>query len=231
VNIFMIGAAGGLGRYLLPMLSADGDTVTGMHRRPEQAAAVAAVGATPVTGDLIGDSVSDLSAKMVGHDAVVFAAGAHGAGADQTTLIDGKGLEKAADAAAVAGARRFVLVSAFPDSERTSGLGEGFEHYLRVKKAADGYLTTTDLDWIIVRPGHLLDVAETGTITAGLALTEADINRGDLARFIALALHHDDLNRTIVELTNGTTPIPEAVATIANAVGTRRTTPAPGEEL
>jgi hypothetical protein len=47
---------------------------------------------------------------------VVFSAG--GAGRDQTTLIDGKGLEKVATAALKAGASRFVLVPAFADSER-----------------------------------------------------------------------------------------------------------------
>ena len=47
-----------------------------------------------------------------------------------------------------------MLVSAFPESERSQGLGEGFEHYMRVKKTADVYLTRTDLDWLIVRPGH-----------------------------------------------------------------------------
>lgn len=51
----------------------------------------------------------------------------HGAGPDLTTLIDGKGVEKAATAAARAGVSRFVLVSAFADSERDKGLGEEFE--------------------------------------------------------------------------------------------------------
>lgn len=33
---------------------------------------------------------------MRGHAAVVFSSGAHGAGTDQTTLVESKGLEKAA---------------------------------------------------------------------------------------------------------------------------------------
>ncbi|MGW3626406.1 DDE-type integrase/transposase/recombinase [Streptomyces sp. NPDC000880] len=36
-----------------------------------------------------------LAAKISGHDAVVFSAGAHGTGMDRTTPIDGRGLEKA----------------------------------------------------------------------------------------------------------------------------------------
>jgi len=57
---------------------------------------------------------------MRGHSAVVFSAGAHGTGMDQTTLIDGTGLEKAAAAATRAGVSRFVLVSAFPRPVGTS---------------------------------------------------------------------------------------------------------------
>ncbi len=99
-------------------------------------------------GDLIKDSVEVLAEKFKGHDAVVFSAGAHGTGMDQTTLIDGKGgLEKAADAAALAGVSRFVLVSAFPESGRGGeSVNERFEHYMRTKKTADVYLTRTGLD-------------------------------------------------------------------------------------
>ncbi|MEH0529825.1 NAD(P)H-binding protein [Streptomyces stelliscabiei] len=116
-----------------------------------------AAGGTPVVGDLIADSVDDLAGRMRGHDAVVFSAGAHGTGQDKTTLIDGRGLQKAADAAALAGVARFVLVSVFPDALRDGTRSEGFEHYIKVKKTADVYLTRSDLDWLIVRPGTLLD--------------------------------------------------------------------------
>ena len=99
-------------------------------------------------------STDELASLLAGHDAVVFSAGAHGTGRDQTTAIDGKGLEKAVDAARQAGVARFVLVSVFPDAGRDLETNEGFEHYMRVKKAADVYLTATDLDWVVVRPGH-----------------------------------------------------------------------------
>ena len=75
----------------------------------------------PRRGDLIGDSVGELAAKLSGHDAVVFSAGAHGTGQELTTQIDGRGLEKA-------GVTRFVLVSAFPEAGRGDALGDGFEH-------------------------------------------------------------------------------------------------------
>ncbi|MGI5194128.1 NAD(P)H-binding protein [Streptomyces sp. CA-288835] len=217
MKVFQVGAAGGVGRRLTQLLTTRGDAVTGMHRGPAQGETVREAGGIPVIGDLIADSVDDLARKMRGHDAVVFSACAHGTGMDKTTLIDGKGLQKAADAAALAGVPRFVLVSVFPDALRGGEAGEGFEHYAKVKKSADVYLTRTDLDWLIVRPGTLLDTPGTGRVTAGPAVPYGDVHRDDVAAFIDAALHEPRLSRVIVELTSGDTPIADAVARLAAA--------------
>lgn len=220
MKVFQIGAAGAVGRRLTQLLTARGDFVTGMHRGPAQGETVRAAGGTPVVGDLIADSVEDLVGKMRGHDAVVFSAGAHGTGQDKTTLIDGRGLQKAADAAAlagVAGVARFVLVSVFPDALRDGTRSEGFEHYIKVKKTADVYLTRTDLDWLIVRPGTLLDTPGTGRVTAGPAVEYGDVHRDDVAAFLDAALHAPALSRVIVELTSGDTPVADAVTRLAAA--------------
>ncbi|MFG2733165.1 NAD(P)H-binding protein [Streptomyces canus] len=217
MKVFQIGAAGGVGRRLTQLLTARGDFVTGMHRGPAQGETVRAVGGTPVVGDLIADSVEDLAGKMRGHDAVVFSAGAHGTGQDKTTLIDGRGLQKAADAAALAGAARFVLVSVFPDALRDGTRSEGFEHYIKVKKTADVYLTRTDLDWLILRPGTLLDTPGTGRVTAGPAVEYGDVHRDDVAAFLDAALHAPALSRVIVELTSGDTPVADAVTRLTAA--------------
>ncbi|WP_411699654.1 NAD(P)-binding oxidoreductase [Conyzicola sp.] len=222
MKVFIIGAAGGIGIRLAKALVSTGDTVTGMVRNPDHHEPVPAAGATPIRGDLVSDSVGELSTKMSGHDAVVFTAGAHGAGMEQTTLIDGKGVEKAAAAATQAGARRFVLVSAYPEAAADpNGISEGYAHYLRTKKAAEVFLTGTTLDWVIVRPGHLLDGPGDGLVTAGLALVEKDVRRDNVAAFIAAALHNPELNRTIIELTDGSTPVSDAVAQVARSVGPR----------
>lgn len=211
MKVFLIGAAGGIGRRLSVRLADRGDEVTGLHRAPAQADTVRATGATPLTGDLVNDTTEELTAKISGHDAVVFAAGAHGTGRDLTTAIDGRGLEKAADAAVRAGVSRFVLVSVFPDALRGQGVNEEFEHYAKVKKTADVYLTHTELDWIIVRPGTLRDEPGTGRIAAGPAIEYGDVPRDDVAAFIDVALREPALGRVIVELTTGDTPIDDAV--------------------
>ncbi|MEU3742508.1 NAD(P)H-binding protein [Streptomyces sp. NPDC032198] len=215
MKVFQIGAAGGVGRRLTQLLTARGDAATGMHRGGDQGRTVREAGGTPVIGDLIADTVDDLAQKMQGHDAVVFSAGAHGTGMDKTTLIDGKGLQKAADAAALAGVTRFVLISVFPDALRGGEAGEGFEHYIKVKKSADVYLTRTGLDWLIVRPGTLLDTPGSGRVTAGPAVEYGDVHRDDVAAFIDAALHQPALSRVIVELTSGDTPVADAVARLA----------------
>ncbi|MFE6158212.1 NAD(P)H-binding protein [Streptomyces sp. NPDC056486] len=215
MKVFQIGAAGGVGRRLTQLLTARGDSVTGMHREATQGETVREAGGTPVIGDLITDSVDDLAQKLRGHEAVVFSAGAHGTGQDKTTLIDGKGLEKAADAAAAAEVSRFVLVSMFPDALRGGEAGEGFEHYAKVKKTADVYLTRTDLDWLIVRPGTLLDTSGSGRVTAGPAIEYGDVHRDDVAAFIDAALQEPRLRRVIVELTSGEIPVADAVTQLA----------------
>lgn len=211
MNVFIIGAAGGIGNRLAGLLVQRGERVSGMHRAAAQGEKVSAAGATPVTGDLIADSVEELAQKLRGHDAVVFSAGAHGTGREQTSLIDGAGLEKAARAAERAGVARFVLVSVFPEAARGGQLGEGFEHYMRVKKTADVYLVRTGLDWLIVRPGTLRDEAGSGRVTAGPAIEYGDVTRDDVAAFIDAALAEPRLSRVIVELTGGDTPVGEAV--------------------
>lgn len=214
MKVFQIGAAGGVGRRLSALLTGRGVEVTGMHRAGPQAATIAGGGAVPVAGDLIADTVDELAAKLAGHDAVVFSAGAHGTGADQTTAIDGEGVVKAAAAAAAAGVSRFVLVSVFPEAGRGGEAVEGFEHYVRVKKEADAHLAATDLDWLIVRPGTLLDSPGTGRVLAGAALTYGDVPRDDVAAFLDAALAEPRLTRSVVELTGGPTPVADAVAAL-----------------
>jgi len=110
-RVFVVGATGGVGRRLTTLLVEQGHAVTGLHRSPDDAGVVRDTGANPVQGDIVADSAEDFAARLAGHDAVVFCAGAGGAG--QVASIDGEGPGKVADAASQAGVHRFVLVSVF----------------------------------------------------------------------------------------------------------------------
>jgi uncharacterized protein YbjT (DUF2867 family) len=215
MKVFVIGAAGGVGSRLCGLLADGGVAVTGMHRNLLQFESVAATGASPLIGDLIGDDVPKLAHWMSGHDVVVFTAGAHGTGIDQTSLIDGRGLEKAVAAAEIAQVPRFILVSALPEASRGGDTGERFEHYLKVKKATEVHLCGTELDWLIVRPGTLTDELGTGLVAAGPAVIDAPVSRDNVAGFLAAAVARPLLSQQIVELTDGETAIAEAVAVLA----------------
>ncbi|MGW5647748.1 hypothetical protein ACWEV3_35050 [Saccharopolyspora sp. NPDC003752] len=70
-----------------------------------------------------------------------------------------------------------------------------------------------------MRPGQLLDDPGTGRVTAGAAIEYGSAHRDDVAGFIAAALGEPGLNRIIVELTDGPTPVTDAVADPARRPG------------
>jgi uncharacterized protein YbjT (DUF2867 family) len=210
-RIFVVGSTGGVGGRLTGLLTKQGHDVSGLHRSPDSADAVRAAGATPVQGDIAADSVDDFTARLAGHDAVVFCAGA--GGGDQVGNIDGEGPGKIATAAAAAGIQRFVLVSVFMDAWRgDESPGVGFEQYMQAKRVADVSIAATDLDWLIVRPGTLSDDDGTGKINAGTAIRYGEISRDDVAAFLAATLLTPSLNRVAVEVTAGDLSVHDAVA-------------------
>ncbi len=210
-KVFIVGAAGKVGRRVGSQLVARGHRVTAMHRNPEQGEALRSLGALPVAGNLLELDTHELSTLMAGSDVVVFSAGAGGAGMELTNAIDGRGLELSVEAANLAGAKRFILVSAFPEALRGGKISDGFENYIAVKKRSDIHLAETDLDWVILRPGTLLDSPGTGKVRAGLAIPYGDVARDDVAATIVKIIEQPKISRVIIELTQGDTPVGEAV--------------------
>lgn len=211
VKVFIAGAAGKVGRRLAKRLADRGHGVSALHRRPEQRAELLSLGAQPVQGSLTELDVQSLARLMAGSDVVVFTAGAGGAGIEQTNAIDGRGLEICVDAARMAGIKRLLLVSAFPEAARASDTSPGFENYMAVKKCADVYLASSDLDWVILRPGTLVDRPGTGAVSAGLAIAYGEIARDDVAAFLARLVDEPAIHHLIIELTGGDMPIEKAV--------------------
>jgi uncharacterized protein YbjT (DUF2867 family) len=216
-NVFVVGAAGKVGRRLCRQLSERGHEVVALHRKPEQSAELKALGAKPTSGSLLELEAPALAQLMSGSDVVVFTAGAGGAGMDLTNAIDGRGLEVSVEAATLAGIRRFILVSVFPDALRDKERSAGFENYISVKKRSDVHLVATNLDWVIVRPGTLLDKPGTGKVRADVAIPYGEVPRDDVAATIVELIQQPDVNRTIIELTQGETAIRDAVHRLARA--------------
>lgn len=212
MKTFIIGITGGVGGQAARELRARGDNVSGLIRRPEQHAELAAFGAEGRLGDLTELTPEALAELMGPVDVVLFSAGSGGGDMQATTSIDGDGVVKAIEAATIAGVARFVLVSVFPEAWRDREEGEGFEHYIRVKKDADVALTRSDLDWVILRPAALLDDPGRGSIILGPAEIHDEVSRADVAATLAEIIHQPGISRQILELTAGEVPIPDAVA-------------------
>lgn len=215
-KVFIVGGSGKVARHLAQQLHAHGHTPLSLYRHAEQASELKELGSTPVSGDLLELDVGKLAQLMAGSDVVVFSAGAGGKGGpEMTNAIDGRGLELAVAAAHKAGVKRFLLVSAFPEASRGKKVSATFENYMAVKKQADVHLAESDLDWVIVRPGLLLDSPGTGNVRAGLAIPYGDVAREDVAAALVAIIETPAVNRVIIELTGGSIPVGDAIGRLA----------------
>ncbi|WP_319552236.1 NAD(P)H-binding protein [uncultured Vibrio sp.] len=215
-NIFVIGATGGVGQYLCPMLTNNGHQVTGLHRSQDQAETLRIQGVLPVKGDLMNMTSEQLTDMTKNSDVIVFTAGAAGSGVDRTSMIDGLGPVKMIEAAAANGIKRIYLVSAFPESARNDNLGAAFEHYMRVKKEADVAVANSGLDWVIIRPGTLLHADADNHVTLGSAIQYGTVKRGNVASVIAKLIDTPTIRREVLELTDGDISVDEAVNKISH---------------
>lgn len=215
-QVFVVGAAGKVGRHLVRQLAERGHRVRALHRKAEQADTLRADGAVPVSGDLQQLDAVGLAELLAGSDVVVFSAGAGGKGGVETTrAIDGRGLELAVDAARRAGVQRLLLVSAFPEAGRGTSVSDTFEVYMEVKKQADVYLAASGLEWVILRPGTLTDAEGNGLVTAGPAIAYGEVPRADVAATLVALVERPAIARVIIELTTGTTPVADALHYLA----------------
>lgn len=211
-KVFIIGAAGKIGRHLVTLLAERGHQPMALHRSSVQTAGLSELGGTPVVGDLLEMNAETLAELMADSNVVVFSAGAGGKGGmEMTNAIDGRGLELAVAAAKKAGIQRFLSVSAFPEAGRGRQLSERFENYMKVKKLADVHLTESGLDWVILRPGTLVDAAGVGNVRVGAAIPYDEVPRNDVAAVLAELIDTPQINHKILELTQGDMPISAAV--------------------
>jgi nucleoside-diphosphate-sugar epimerase len=225
VRVAIAGGHGKIALLLSRQLSDAGHEVVGMIRNPEHAHEVESAGAQPLVVDLERVDAAQLAERLRGVDAVVFAAGGGpGSGAARKLTMDRDGAILLAEAAAHAGIRRYVVVSAMStddyDREKAELPADDddgervFQVYLRAKSEADAAVRERDLDWTIVRPGGLTNDAGTGMVSVAEKLSHGSIPRADVAAVIAELLQSGRGVRSQFELTSGPTPIAEAVASL-----------------
>ncbi|WP_369184010.1 NAD(P)-binding oxidoreductase [Streptomyces sp. Y1] len=217
--------AGGHGQIALKLerLLADrGDRPAGIIRRPEQAHDLTAAGAEPLLLDLETATAAQLAELLAGADAVVFAAGAGpGSGAARKNTVDRDAAVLLADAAELAGVRRYLMVSSMgADAAARHPTDEVFETYLRAKGAADDAVRSRDtLDWTVLRPGRLTDGPGTGLVRLAPSVDRGAVDRADVAAVLAALLREPGTAGQTLELVAGNATVEEAVAAAAGHDG------------
>ena len=223
MRVVIAGGHGQIALLLARSLADAGHRPVGLIRSPAHAADVTAAGAEPVTADLEAEGPDELAGHLDGADAVVFAAGAGpGSSAARKLTVDRDGAIKLAQAAARAGIRRYVVISAIgADTFREPATGTGdsvdagsddvFQIYLRAKSEADAAVRATDLDWTIVRPGALTDDAPTGLVTVAEHTGRGAIPRADVAAVVAACLTAPATVGRQFEVISGATPVAAAL--------------------
>lgn len=220
MRIVVAGAHGQVARRLGRLLSARGDSVTGLIRNPDHRADLEGDGVQPVVLDLESATVDDVAEVLSGADAVVFAAGAGpGSGTARKDTVDRGAAVLLADAAERAGVRRYLLVSSMgvelvAEGASPEGVDEVFTAYLRAKLAAEqDLLARPGLAVTVLRPGGLTDDPGTGSVTLHRHVERGSIPRDDVAA-VLLALLDAGGDGAVVELVSGPTPVAEAVADV-----------------
>jgi len=82
------------------------------------------------------------------------------------------------------------------------------------KKRADAAVAGSGIDWVILRPGRLTDDDGDGTAALGRALLYGTVARATVAHVLHALIEEPSIRREIIELTDGPTPIEEAVAAL-----------------
>lgn len=216
MRVVIAGGHGKIGLRLGRLLGAREEHPVGLVRKPEQEADLIAVGAHPEQFDLESGTAAELAKILDGADAVVFAAGAGpGSGAGRKDTMDRGGAVLLADAAELAGVRRYLMVSAIgADAGRQPDHDDVFGAYIDAKKAADDNIRARDLEWTIVRPGGLTLESGTGHVQLGEHTEVGQISREDVAAVLLALLDEPKSAGLSLDLVSGPTPIDEAVAAV-----------------
>ena len=212
--VAVAGAHGKIALRLTKVVVDGGDDVIGLIRNPDQAADVSAQGGSPVVCDLEQATVEELASAIRGAEVVVFAAGAGpGSGVERKLTVDRDGAIKLLEAAAAAGATRYVIVSSIGAEAPPQG-DDVFSVYLRAKAEADQAVQSSDLEWTIVRPGRLTDDPGTGRVRIQSDAFRGAVPRDDVAAVLARLVGDARASRRVLYLGGGEEPIERALDTV-----------------
>jgi len=212
MRIAIAGGHGKIALILQKLLSDAGHEAVGLIRNPDQAGDLLVAGGIPVVLDLEQVSAETLAADLAGVDAVVFAAGAGpDSGAARKLTVDRDAAVLLADAAVIAGIRRYVMISAMSADSFEPDSDDVFQVYLRAKSEADSAVRQRDLDWTIIRPGALTDDPGTGLVHLAESTGRGSIPRADVAALVYCSLVDGVGLHAQFEAIEGDDPVAEAL--------------------
>jgi uncharacterized protein YbjT (DUF2867 family) len=209
MRVTIFGGHGKIALLLAPLLVRAGHEVTSVVRNPAHVADVEATGARAVVSSVEDAGVDALIELLSGQDAVVWSAGAGGGDPERTYAVDRDAAIRSMDAAAAAGAGRYVMVS-FSGASREALVPEDnpFRHYQDAKIAADDHLRGTDLDWTVLGPGSLTLEPGTGSVNPDARFRDGDTTSRELVAQVALAVLTDSrASRRTLVFGDGDVPI------------------------
>ncbi len=211
-RIVIIGGHGKVALHLARLLAERGDEATSVIRNPDQKSDIEQAGGTPLVLDVENAGTDEMAEAFSGADAVVWSAGAGGGSAERTYAVDRDAAQRAIDAAAQAGVRRFVMVS-WIGSTPDHGIDpdDDFFAYADAKLAADDHLRASELDWTILGPGTLTLDPPSGRITTAPE-GKGEVSRADVAAVAAAVLVQPSTIGRFIRFGAGDTLIAEAIA-------------------
>lgn len=219
MKVLVIGANGSTGaRVVTRLVERGGHEPVAMIRSPDQKAKFDRMGAQT----LIGDLEHPIDHAVEGCDAVIFAAGSGGkTGKDKTVLIDHLGGIRAAVAALVNGAERFVMLSGLKTTPHPDE-GLSIPHWRAAKGRADDFIMTLPavmggrgLDYSIVCPGRLNDESRPDEVRIlpdiHVDLDDTTTSRETLAAVLVACLDEPATIGRRFGVVNGSVPVETAL--------------------
>jgi len=212
-RIAIVGGHGAVAQQLITVLRRSDHDPVALVRTEDYREELEGKGAEVRLLDIEQQDADAFADAFEGCDAVVFAAGGGPDGnAERKRTVDLEGSLKSIEGARAAGITRFVQVSAIGvDNPVADDAEDVWKVYVEAKAAADDALRRSELDWTIVRPGHLTDDPGTDAVRLAEEVERADVTRADVAAVVAAVLDDPRAIGRQWELVGGDTPVAEAI--------------------
>lgn len=198
--IFLAGASRGVGLEIAKLLGEQQQPVVALLRSPDAGPELEAMGIKIVMGDALDAAGMERAMQAQPVSTVISTIGGLPQGGERPDYLGNKNL---IDAAAIAGVRKFILVSSIGTGNSKIALSpqalETLEAVLIEKGKAEQHLINSGVTYTVVRPGGLKSEPATGQGVLTEDPTVAGmIHRPDVAQLVCQCLASDRANNKIL---------------------------------